>query len=40
MNAKAVLLKRIAVNSQIMVGKPTIAGTRLTVQYVIGLPRA
>ena len=37
MNDKATLLKRIVVNSQIMVGKPTIAGTRLTVQHILGL---
>lgn len=34
---KVKLLKRIVINPDIMVGKPTIAGTRLTVQYIIGL---
>lgn len=37
MNDKNELLKRIVINPKIMVGKPTIAGTRLTVQYIIGL---
>lgn len=31
------LLKRIVVNPDIMVGKPTIKGTRLTVQYILNL---
>ena len=31
------LLKRIAVDPQVMVGKPVIRGTRLTVQLVLGL---
>lgn len=37
MNDKNELLKRIVINPKIMVGKPTIAGTRLTVQYIISL---
>lgn len=37
MTDKAKLLKRIVINPQIMVGKPTIAGTRLTVQHILGL---
>lgn len=32
-----VLLKRIAIDPKIMVGKPVIAGTRLTVEYVLNL---
>jgi len=31
------LLERIALNSKIMVGKPVIRGTRLTVQYILNL---
>lgn len=31
------LLERIALNPKIMVGKPVIRGTRLTVQYVLNL---
>ena len=31
------LLKRIVVDSKVMVGKPIIQGTRLTVDYVLGL---
>ncbi len=31
------LLDRITVNPKIMVGKPTIKGTRLTVQFILGL---
>jgi uncharacterized protein (DUF433 family) len=31
------LLKRIAVDPRVMVGKPVIRGTRLTVQFVLGL---
>lgn len=31
------LLERIAINPKIMVGKPVIKGTRLTVEYVINL---
>ena len=31
------LLERIALNPEIMVGKPVIKGTRLTVQYILNL---
>jgi uncharacterized protein (DUF433 family) len=31
------LLERIAINPRIMVGKPIIRGTRLTVEYILGL---
>ena len=31
------LLERITLNPQIMVGKPVIRGTRLTVQYILNL---
>jgi uncharacterized protein (DUF433 family) len=31
------LLKRISVNPKVMVGKPVIRGTRLTVEYILGL---
>ncbi|RMF27801.1 MAG: DUF433 domain-containing protein [Chloroflexi bacterium] len=31
------LLDRIVVDPQVMVGKPVIRGTRLTVQYILGL---
>ncbi len=31
------LLERIVVNPKIMVGKPVIRGTRLTVQYILNL---
>jgi uncharacterized protein (DUF433 family) len=31
------LLNRIIVNPQIMVGKPIIKGTRITVQHILGL---
>lgn len=31
------LLSRIVVNPKIMVGKPVIKGTRLTVEYILGL---
>ncbi len=34
------LLKRIAVDPQVMVGKPVIRGTRITVQFVLGLMAA
>lgn len=30
------MLKRIVINSKIMVGKPIIKGTRLTVEYILG----
>lgn len=31
------LSERIAIDPRVMVGKPVIRGTRLTVQYVLGL---
>jgi uncharacterized protein (DUF433 family) len=31
------LLERIVVDPKVMVGKPVIRGTRLTVQYILGL---
>jgi uncharacterized protein (DUF433 family) len=31
------LLKRISVNPKAMVGKPVIHGTRLTVEFILGL---
>lgn len=31
------LLDRIAIDPQVMTGKPVIRGTRLTVQYIVGL---
>lgn len=31
------LLERITINPQVMVGKPVIRGTRLTVEYILGL---
>ena len=31
------LLMRIGVNPQIMMGKPVIRGTRLTVEYILGM---
>ena len=34
---KSKLLKRITMNPEVMVGKPVIKGTRLTVQYIVGL---
>jgi uncharacterized protein (DUF433 family) len=32
-----VLLERIVINPKVMVGKPVIRGTRLTVEYILGL---
>jgi uncharacterized protein (DUF433 family) len=34
---KSELLHRIVVNPKVMVGKPVIRGTRLTVQHILGL---
>jgi len=34
---KRKLLERIVINPKVMVGKPVIKGTRLTVQYILGL---
>jgi uncharacterized protein (DUF433 family) len=31
------LLQRISVNHKVMVGKPVIKGTRLTVHFIVGL---
>ena len=31
------LLKRISMNPKVMVGKPVISGTRLTVEFILGL---
>jgi uncharacterized protein (DUF433 family) len=31
------LLARITLNPEVMVGKPVVRGTRLTVEYVLGL---
>jgi len=31
------LLERITINPQVMVGRPVIRGTRLTVQYILNL---
>lgn len=31
------LLERITINPKVMVGKPVILGTRLTVEYILGL---
>jgi uncharacterized protein (DUF433 family) len=31
------LLERITINPKVMTGKPTIKGTRLTVQFILGL---
>ncbi|MDI6770586.1 MAG: DUF433 domain-containing protein [Anaerolineales bacterium] len=31
------LLERIVMNPKVMVGKPVIKGTRLTVEYIVGL---
>ena len=31
------MLERIVINPKVMVGKPVIRGTRLTVEYILGL---
>lgn len=31
------ILERIVINPKVMVGKPVIKGTRLTVEYILGL---
>jgi uncharacterized protein (DUF433 family) len=31
------LLERITINPKVMVGKPVLKGTRLTVEYILGL---
>jgi uncharacterized protein (DUF433 family) len=31
------ILRRIAVNPRVMLGKPVVRGTRLTVQFILGL---
>ena len=31
------LIERIVINPKVMVGKPVIRGTRLTIQYILGL---
>lgn len=31
------LLKRISVNNEILAGKPVIAGTRLSIEYILNL---
>ena len=32
-----ILLEKIVVNPKVMTGKPTIKGTRLTVEYILNL---
>ncbi|NCA86548.1 MAG: DUF433 domain-containing protein [Clostridia bacterium] len=34
---KAQLLNRIEINPEVLAGKPVIKGTRLSVQYILGL---
>jgi uncharacterized protein (DUF433 family) len=34
---ESLLLERITVNPRVMIGKPVIKGTRLTVEYILGL---
>lgn len=40
MNKKNLLPDRIEINPEIMVGKPVIKGTRLTVELIVGLLEA
>ena len=34
---KEKLMKRITMDSQVMIGEPVIRGTRITVQHIVGL---
>ncbi len=37
MKSRHELLQRITIDPQVMLGKPLVKGTRLTVQYILGL---
>lgn len=37
MKAKNELLERIIIDPEVMLGKPIVKGTRLTVQHILGL---